>query len=65
MALKEQEEAQRIVEYAKKRDAIEHLKKTKAEERFKSAQDMKQKLVDKQITELMKLRDQEEEILNK
>ena len=37
MALKEQEEAQRIIEYAKRRDAIEHLKKTKANERFNTA----------------------------
>ena len=41
LALKEQEEAKRIEEYAKKRDAIEHLKKSKAEERFKYAQDQK------------------------
>lgn len=57
LALKEQEEAKRIEEYAKKRDAIDHLKKSKAEERFKYAQDQKQKLVDKQIAQLMKLRD--------
>lgn len=41
------------------------MKKTKEAERFKAKQQIKQKLVDKQIGELMKLRDQEEEILNK
>jgi hypothetical protein len=41
------------------------LKKTKESERFKQKQLIKQSLVDKQITELMKVRDQEEEILNK
>ena len=65
IALKEQEEEKRQEEYAKKRDALEHLKKTKEAERFKAKQLIKQKLVDKQIAELMKLRDQEEEILNK
>ena len=63
--MKEQEEEKRQEEYAKKRDALEHLKKTKEAERFKAKQLIKQKLVDKQIAELMKLRDQEEEILNK
>jgi hypothetical protein len=57
MALKEEEENKRIEEYAKKREAIEHLKKTKAAERFRYAQEQKQMLVDKQIAQLMKLRD--------
>lgn len=65
IAVKEQEEEKRQEEYARKRDALEHLKKTKEAERFKAKQLVKQKLVDKQIAELMKLRDQEEEILNK
>jgi len=41
------------------------LKKTKEEERFKNKQAIKQALIDKQIEELMKVRDQQEEILNK
>ena len=65
IALKEKEEERRIEEYAKKRDALEHLKKTKEEERFKKKQAIKQALVDRQIAELMKIRDQEEEMLNK
>lgn len=65
MALKEQEEEQRILEHSKKKEALDHLKKTKEEERFKIKQAAKQKLIDRQIAELMKVRDQEEEILNK
>ena len=42
-----------------------HLKKTKEEERFKHKQMVKQMLVDRQIGDLMKVRDQQEEILNK
>jgi hypothetical protein len=45
--VKEQEEEKRQEEYAKKRDALEHLKKTKEAERFKAKQLIKQKLVDK------------------
>jgi hypothetical protein len=36
IALKEQEEEKRQEEYAKKREALEHLKKTKEAERFKA-----------------------------
>ena len=39
IALKEREEERRILEYAKKRDALDHLKKTKEEERFKNKLD--------------------------
>lgn len=35
IAIKEKEEEKRILEHAKKRDALEHLKRTKEEERFK------------------------------
>lgn len=65
IALKEKEEEARIIEHAKKRDAMEHLKKTKEEERFKTKQAIKQQLIDRQIAELMKVRDQQEEMLNK
>ena len=34
IAIKEQEEDKKIKEYNKKRDALEHLKKTKVHERF-------------------------------
>lgn len=47
IAIKEQEEEKRIEEYARKREALEHLKKTKEAERFKAKQQIKQKLVDK------------------
>jgi hypothetical protein len=36
--VKEQEEEKKIVEYAAKKDALEHLKKTKESERFKTKQ---------------------------
>ena len=65
MAIKEKEEEHRILEHAKKREALEHLKRTKQDERFKAKQDVKQKLIDRQIADLTKIRDQEEEILNK
>jgi hypothetical protein len=65
IALKEKEEEARILEFAKKRDALEHLKKTKEEERFKQKQAIKQQLIDRQIAELMRVRDQQEEVLNK
>ena len=41
------------------------MKKTKEEERFRQKQKIKQNLIDRQIAELMKVRDQQEEILNK
>lgn len=41
------------------------MKKTKEEERFRQKQAVKQKLIDRQIEELMMVRDQQEEILNK
>ena len=65
MAIKEKEEEKSILDHAKKREALEHLKRTKQEERFKAKQETKQKLIDRQIAELTKIRDQEEEILNK
>ena len=65
IALKEQEEDRRILEHSKKKEALDHLKKTKEEERFKNKQNVRQQLIDRQIEELMKVRDQQEEILNK
>ena len=34
IAIKEKEEENKIIEYQKKREALEHLKKTKVQERF-------------------------------
>lgn len=42
IALKEQEEEQRIIEHGKKQDALKHLQKTKEEERFRHKQAVKQ-----------------------
>lgn len=57
IALKETEEEKRIEEHRKKKEALDHLKKTKEEERFKHKQKIKQTLIDRQIAELMKVRD--------
>lgn len=65
MALKEKEEELRIQEREQKKEALKYLQKTKEEERFKHKQAIKQNLIDRQIADLMKVRDQEEEILNK
>lgn len=65
IALKEKEEERRIEEHAAKQQALDHLKKTKEEERFRQKQSVRQKLIDRQIEDLMKVRDQQEEILNK
>ena len=45
------------MEHSKKKDALDHLKKTKEEERFRQKQAVKQQLIDRQIEELMKVRD--------
>lgn len=42
IALKEKEEERRIEEYGKKKEALDHLKKTKEEERFKTKQKIRQ-----------------------
>lgn len=65
MALKEKEEERKIAEHAAKKEALDHLRKTKEAERFKNKQAVRQKLIDRQIEELMKVRDQQEEALNK
>jgi hypothetical protein len=65
MAIKEKEEEKRIIEHGQKREALEHLKRVKEEERFQKKQSVRQALIDRQIADLMKVRDQEEEILNK
>ena len=64
MALKEKEEELRIQEREQKKEALKYLQKTKEEERFKHKQAIKQALIDRQIADLMKVRDQEEEILD-
>jgi len=47
MAIKEKEEDMRIEEYGKKKEALEHLKREKEAQRFKTKQDIKQALVDR------------------
>jgi hypothetical protein len=41
MALKEQEEEKKILEHSKKKEALDHLKKIKEEERFRQKQAIK------------------------
>ena len=40
------------------------MKKEKEEQRFKEKLEIRQKMIDRQIEELMKVRNKEEEILN-
>lgn len=47
IALKEQEEDKMIEEHRKKKDALDHLKKTKEEDRFRQKQAVKQQLIDR------------------
>lgn len=47
IAVKEKEEERRIEEYSKKREALEHLKRTKEAERFKQKQDIRQAMIDR------------------
>lgn len=47
IAVKEKEEERRIEEYGKKREALEHLKRTKEAERFKQKQDIRQAMIDR------------------
>jgi len=47
IALKEQEEERRIEEHSKKKEALDHLKKTKEEERFRQKQAIRQQLIDR------------------
>lgn len=47
IAVKEKEEERRIEEYSKKREALEHLKRTKEAERFKQKQDIRQTMIDR------------------
>lgn len=65
IALKEKEEDRRIEEHARKKEALEHLKRTRVADRFSNQQKIKQALVDRQIKDLMKVRDQQEEVLNR
>jgi len=47
IAVKEKEEERRIEEYSKKREALEHLKRTKEAERFKQKQEIRQTMIDR------------------
>lgn len=62
---KEREEEEKIALYAKKKEAMEQLRKDKEAQKFQEKLDTRQKLVDKQIEHLKTLKNREDEILNK
>ena len=63
--VKEVENEKKIDLYAKKRDALEQLRKDKEESKFQEKQMTRQKLIDKQTEYLANLKNREDEILNK
>ena len=62
---KEIVEEAKIGEYARKRDAMEQLRKDKEEQKFSDKQKTRQALIDTQIANLAKIKNKEDEILNK
>ena len=63
--LKEIEEEKKIESFAKKREQLENMKKEREEKRFQEKQDTRQRLIDTQIEELRRLKDNQEEVLNR
>ena len=63
--LKDLEDERRIEEHAKKRSALENMRKDKEETRFQEKLETRQKMIDRQIEDLKALRDNQEEVLNR
>lgn len=63
--LKEIEFEKKIGEYAQKRDAMTQMRKDKEEQKFKEKQETRQRLIDRQMEQLMSIKDRQDEILNK
>lgn len=63
--LKEIEEEKKIDAFAKKRENLENLKKEREISRFAQKQSTRERLIDRQITELRALKDNQEEVLNR
>lgn len=63
--LKEIEEEKKIEAFALKREQLENMKKEREEKRFQEKQSTRQKMIDRQISELQALRDNQEEVLNR
>lgn len=61
---KEQEEELLIQGYAHKKDRMEGIKKAKAEQKFREKLETRQKLIERQCSELMQLKNKENERLN-
>ena len=59
------EEEKLIGEYAKKRDALEKLRRDKEEQKFKDKQKTREQLIERQIEHLKTIKNREDEILHK
>jgi len=63
--LKELEQEKEIEEFAKKKEAIVGMRRYREELRFKEKQAARQKIIDAQVEALRKMKNREDEILNK
>ena len=63
--LKEIEEEKKIEAFALKREQLENMKKEREEKRFQEKQATRQKMIDRQISDLQALKDNQEEVLNR
>lgn len=55
----------RVEEYAKKKEALDQLRKDREEQKFQEKQQTRQKLIDHQAHVLKSIKNRETEILNK
>jgi hypothetical protein len=62
---RELEHDRKIQEFAKKKEEIMEMRKMREELKFKERQDVRQKIIDDQVERLRKLKNKEDEILNK
>jgi len=63
--LKELQKEKEIEEFAKKKEEILEMRRIREEMKFNEKQAARQKIIDKQVEELRKLKSKEDEILNK
>ena len=62
---KELEQEKKIDEYAKKKEALDKLRRDKEDQKFQEKQETRQRLIDRQIEHLKTIKNREDEILNK
>ena len=55
----------KIAEYAKKKEALDQLRRDKEEQKFQEKQLTRQRLIDRQCEYLKTVKNREDEILNK